>query len=165
MAKPAEFDAYEVDQDDPLSHEGLLNRFMSHVDTESSEIGCWLWTGALGGNNFYGQFMVPLPGGGFRQRVAHRLAYRHWRGIIPEHLQCDHLCVTPRCVNPEHLELVTQEENNRRKSLAIVECVKGHPFDDENTYYNPRGQRECKECRREATRQWRARNAPKGVTP
>jgi len=48
------------------------------------------------------------------QQYAHRLAYERARGPIPEGKQVDHLCRQRDCVNPEHLELVTQVENIRR---------------------------------------------------
>lgn len=37
-------------------------------------------------------------------------------GPIPEGLHLDHLCRVRRCVNPAHLEPVTQAENNYRQA-------------------------------------------------
>jgi hypothetical protein len=45
---------------------------------------------------------------------AHRLAYERAKGPIPEGMQIDHLYQVRECVNPEHLEAVTQVENLRR---------------------------------------------------
>lgn len=45
---------------------------------------------------------------------AHRYYYQKYKGIIPIGLQIDHLCRNTKCVNPEHLEVVTRTENMRR---------------------------------------------------
>jgi hypothetical protein len=45
---------------------------------------------------------------------AHRIAYEMTKGLIPEGLVIDHLCRVHCCVNPDHLEAVTQLENVRR---------------------------------------------------
>jgi hypothetical protein len=37
-----------------------------------------------------------------------------FKGDVPEDLVIDHKCRTPSCVNPDHLEPVTQGENLRR---------------------------------------------------
>ena len=68
--------------------------------------GCLLWTG---GCSPYG--VLSLDG---LYRYAHRVAYEIARGPIPAGLQIDHLCRTPACVNPDHLEAVTVSENVRR---------------------------------------------------
>jgi hypothetical protein len=43
-------------------------------------------------------------------------------------------------------------------------CPAGHPYDDANTYVDPKGWRNCRICRRDARRRWRARSA-KRLTP
>lgn len=48
--------------------------------------------------------------------MAHRASYSHYKNkIIGDRLTLDHLCRVRHCVNPDHLEEVTQAENNRRK--------------------------------------------------
>jgi hypothetical protein len=69
---------------------------------------CWLWQGAVATG--YGVFNA----GSGKAVYAHRFAYEELVGPIPNGLTLDHLCRTPRCVNPEHLEPVTQAENSRR---------------------------------------------------
>ena len=70
--------------------------------------GCWLWQRYIDPNG-YGRIY-------FDRRIewAHRAFYLWCVGPIPEGLQLDHLCSNPPCVNPDHLEPVTQTENVRR---------------------------------------------------
>jgi predicted XRE-type DNA-binding protein len=80
-------------------------RFMSVVIPVDS--GCWIWTGYTDKDG-YGSFKeesVPEP--------AHRVMYRHIFGDIPEVMIVRHSCHNPPCVNPEHLEVGTHEDNMR----------------------------------------------------
>lgn len=84
----------------------LVERFWAKV--EKTE-GCWLWRGTIYSNG-YGVLTD-----GRRRRVGvHRLAYALAKGPIPDGLVIDHLCCQPICVNPDHLEAVTNSENLRR---------------------------------------------------
>lgn len=74
---------------------------------EDSQNGCWLWTGAT--RNGYGVFGI-----GKSVLYVHRWVYEHLVAEIPSRLVLDHLCVNPRCSNPEHLEPVTRAVNNAR---------------------------------------------------
>lgn len=77
--------------------------FWDHVlKTET----CWLWTGGVAGKG-YGQF-----GKNNGQRFdSHRFSYELHIGPIPEGLFVCHTCDVPRCVNPEHLFLGTNQDN------------------------------------------------------
>ncbi len=77
--------------------------------------GCWLWRG--GTSNGYG--LLHLSKNGRKTSVrAHRFAYEAMIGPIPKGLQLDHLCRVRSCVNPKHLEPVTNAENVRRGVIA-----------------------------------------------
>lgn len=73
-----------------------------------AESGCWLWTLSVGGPGYGNAW------DGERVRTAHRYAYTWIVGPVPDGLVLDHLCKVRRCVNPAHLEPVTQGENMRR---------------------------------------------------
>lgn len=68
---------------------------------------CWLWTGAMQSNQKYGQFYMHG-----RVYQAHRAAWLYFVGPIPDGEHIHHKCGETRCVNPEHLQLSTQRENN-----------------------------------------------------
>jgi len=123
---------------------------------------CWLWTGSTtrGG---YGNCHDP------DERMAHRWAYKNMIGPIPEGLHLDHLCRVRACVNPYHLDPVTQAVNNSRmdytaflagaprarakenasrraKALAATHCKRGHLFDEANIIWQKKGTRVCRAC-------------------
>jgi hypothetical protein len=140
----------------------IEERFWEKVDKSGGPDACWLWL-AHKGNKGYGSFAV-----NGREPRAHRWAYERFVGPIPEGLLLDHLCRTPACVNPAHLEPVTNLENLRRgKSVRTMlnaqktECLHGHPYTAENTYVGPRKpNRECRTCRSD---KGRLRNATRSV--
>lgn len=70
--------------------------------------GCWEWQGLKNAKG-YGELFVEK-----KHLKAHRVAYELLVGPIPEGLTIDHLCRNTGCVNPEHLEPVTNQENRRR---------------------------------------------------
>jgi len=124
-----------------------LERFEAKHTTVN---GCRLWTATI--RNGYGIFW-----NGKRLVQAHRWAYEHYIGPIPAGLQIDHLCRVRRCVNPKHLEAVTQRENILRGTGATAAnarktvCKRGHAFAPANTMLvNRKGktERRCKECNR-----------------
>lgn len=120
-------------------------RFISFVRPQPNN-GCWLWAGKLS-HNGYAVFSVGrrlLPATHF---ILDRIAID-----IPDRHQPDHLCKTACCVNPFHLQVVTQKENIRRGNSPAginarrTHCTNGHPFNAANTMID-RGRRRCKICR------------------
>lgn len=111
---------------------------------------CWNWTGHINRAG-YGHFWD-----GDKDIRAHRWAWARKHGPIPEGLETDHLCRNPRCVNPDHLEIVTSGENTRRGigptaiNARKTHCIHGHEFTPDNIYHPPYSPawRKCRTCRR-----------------
>lgn len=121
--------------------------FMSKV-VPVPESGCWIWEGSE--TKGYGS--VYVNGRGYR---AHRVSYRIHKGIIPRGLVIDHLCRVKCCVNPDHLEPVSNRENGLR-GIGFVAvnhkkryCVRGHELRLDDAMPIKRGLvRVCLKCQR-----------------
>lgn len=116
-------------------------RFVAKIDAPDG-VACWRWKGHHDKDG-YGRFspnQIPV--------MAHRYAYEELVGPIPDGLQIDHLCRVRNCVNPLHLEAITNEENTNRGTNYIAlnrkktQCKRGHAYD----LINSDGSRGCKTC-------------------
>ena len=130
------------------------------------ESGCWLWCGGIKAG--YGE--IRKAGKSLR---AHRVFYEVYRGKILSGSCIDHLCSEKHCVNPEHLEAVSREENTRRSILRLQKagsarqthpcplstedelkkCQHGHPYKNNRRLY--KGGTYCIACNRIAARTYK----------
>lgn len=130
---------------------------------------CWLWAGMVNSND-YGCIQVKIDGK-WRSRQAHRIVYEALIGEIPKGLVLDHLCRTPRCVNPDHLDPVTDKENILRGigmgaiNAKRTHCMYGHEFNLTNTYWRKSGGRRCRTCSMRAQAAWRHKHYGWRLTP
>lgn len=89
----------------------LIRRFLEKVELTAT---CWNWK-AYKHPEGYGMFYLAP-----KTRLAHRVSYWIFKGPITcecefdETIVVDHLCNNKSCVNPAHLEAVTQSVNTIR---------------------------------------------------
>jgi hypothetical protein len=110
----------------------------------------------------YGRFWVDG-----KDKYAHRVLYECTFGAIPPGLQLDHLCKNARCVNPDHLEVVTAQENLLRgntiaaKNSKKTHCKRGHRLASGNLVRSvaKRGYRSCLTCYNDHQKRYRALRA------
>ncbi len=96
--------------------------FYSKVQVDETS-GCWNWSARLDRTG-YGRFYWRN-----RDEAAHRLAFQYTKGHIPDGLVLHHICRNKRCVNPAHLEPVTNTANiqlHARESKHRMYCKRGH---------------------------------------
>ena len=94
----------------------LRTKIMARVEVQEGEDGCWIWTGADSGTGRGGGYpRMDFDGG---KMAVHRALWIIENGPIPSKKQLDHTCRTRRCVRPDHCELVTHRENQRRRARA-----------------------------------------------
>ncbi|RYF11404.1 MAG: HNH endonuclease [Oxalobacteraceae bacterium] len=138
----------------PTMDQKLAGRF------ERTE-GCWLWKGQINRGG-YGKLVAKIEG---KRRIlsAHRAVYEHLVSQIPAGMQLDHLCRNRACVNPSHLEPVSNRENVMRghshvaANPAKTHCPQGHEYAGHNLilYRSYRYCRACMAVRSEAARKKR----------
>jgi len=146
--------------------------------------GCWVWTGATIRGTRGGRYAYLTRDG--ENWLGHRWAYTQARGEIPDGLVLDHICRNTLCVNPDHLEAVTNQVNSRRgrigdkqrsKFESRTHCRHGHPMTSENTRLqrtrpkgrtNPDGSpyefwaRRCRLCEKIQNKRYREKRSSAG---
>ncbi len=129
----------------------IMDRIMWKIVKRPGKLDtpCWMWTGSC--STGYGQLSVSADGKR-RMLYVHRLLYEHHVGPIPVEQVLHHKCETPHCVNPAHLEPMTQQRNIIQFTSKITHCKHGHPLSGYNVYISPRGERQCRKCIRKAQR-------------
>lgn len=87
-------------------------RFWGKVDKGP---GCWNWAGAKISTG-YGSIGIGAPSR--KTALAHRISYEMHFGQISEGLVIDHKCHNRACVNPDHLQAVTQKKNTENRHVS-----------------------------------------------
>lgn len=107
---------------------------------------CWEWTGWTTPTGYGRAYWNG------RQQMAHRIVWETLVGEIANGMEIDHLCKVRRCVNPDHLRVVTRADNNKAKYASRSVCTKGHDIDGFRA-----GRRYCKTCHAQSSRAARQR--------
>ena len=130
----------KICHDDFRADADPIHRFLERVVKTNS---CWLWIGKKDAHG-YGKIKIHR-----KEMLAHRFSYTYFKKIELGSLEVHHECKIKACVNPDHLEAVTDLEHpdtlcsiNRAKT----HCHKGHPFAGANLAHVA-GRRVCKICR------------------
>lgn len=145
----------------PISGKTPAERFLRQLEKIKCE-GCWEWRHSFTSAG-YGKFRVDD-----RWLLSHRVSYEINVGPIPDGLQIDHKCRNRKCVNPAHMEPVTQRENILRGDSMVrpllERCRRGHELTGDNIATDRNGERRCLICRR-ASRRTANRNRKKSSAP
>ena len=98
----------------------IIGKIMSRVEIDKTT-ECWIWLGPTSGDGRGGGYGRMCVSG---QTVAvHIVSYTHFHGYVPGKKQVDHKCRNRLCCNPNHLELVTHLQNQKRRAKAAKEEV------------------------------------------
>lgn len=135
-----------------LTFEDVLKR------VQVQENGCWLYPRRP---QTSGHVQIACEG---KVGQGHRVIYERLKGPVPPGLELDHLCRNRPCVNPDHVEPVTHQENMRRghpgrprkekppqppktPRIPSTHCRRGHALQGNNLcIYGKQRARVCRIC-------------------
>lgn len=124
------------------------------------EDGCVLSTYSVASHG-YAQIGWKDADGIMRGTTAHRAAWTAVHGPIPDGMTVHHRCHERRCVNVEHMELLTNEQNARRNRDGLDwerdgTCANGHGSEHYQpiNYVDGRRRHRCVICAAEYKRKY-----------
>jgi hypothetical protein len=94
----------------------VVDEHHGHKDAAGNASACWVWIGARSYHGYGSLTLWDRAKGAPRKKWAHRVAYEELTGRkLAEGETVDHKCRVKCCINPAHLEAVSDEENNARR--------------------------------------------------
>jgi hypothetical protein len=100
--------------------ENWVSRFWKYVQKED---GCWRWIGPHGKYGYGTLSGIPWSNNHKGKELSHRISWVINRGPIPHNMYVLHTCDQPSCVNPDHLFLGTQIDNNNDKVSKVRQAM------------------------------------------
>ena len=91
-----------------------IDRFLGKIAKQDREDGCWQWT-ASRTQQGYGMFSFQG-----KSIPAHRFAYEHYKGDIPDNNIVHQICQNNCCVNPDHLIVCTKSESRLKYNSTRI---------------------------------------------
>jgi hypothetical protein len=129
----------------------VVDRLLTKIEVDQQS-GCHISTYSVGSHG-YAQIGWHEDGHRFVM-LAHRVLWTAMMGPIPEGYTIDHVCKTRKCINLDHMRLLSNFENARRthgRDWPLGQCAQGHPNSALKSY--PNGKRgevlACSICMKE----------------
>ena len=111
------FGSQQIDDD---QKKRLAIRLKNNVDFIDGANGCWIWTGSKSVSG-YGRLRV-----GNKQYITSQISYVVFKEDLKVGEVVRHKCDTRLCINPEHLEAGTHQDNmndtNRNLGPTILKA-------------------------------------------
>jgi hypothetical protein len=113
-----------------LRYGSLWGRLMANTTEPDGEQGCWCWTGRKVSAYGYGRLNLYVPDLACAKPVTAHVPswvmletgimapgplYLAYLELRCSGLELDRLCHETRCINPDHLEPVTPQQNSARR--------------------------------------------------
>lgn len=95
-----------------------LERVWTRIECGAAD-DCWSWTG------YHAQGYAKIIQRG-KHLSVHRLVFEQANGTIPDGMQVDHICHNRGCVNPDHLRLATNKQNQENFTGLRKDNTSGH---------------------------------------
>jgi hypothetical protein len=100
-----------------VKYASLFLRLVANTAEPENDRACWVWIAAIDDRPGRGYPRINLRvNGKHRSLRAHRVMAQEFHPVpLTEKDEVDHLCFNPKCINPDHLEVVTKQINMARQ--------------------------------------------------
>ena len=121
--------------------------------------GCWQW-----GNEKRSYIYPRLYLENYHTYIdAHVFSYMIYKGDTDK-LLVHHKCENQKCVNPDHLELMTRKVHIKLHKAKKTHCKYGHLLEGKNLIPRYDGRRDCRKCAQKRDRLYYYKHQTSGVS-